>query len=51
MTEHLRKATLMVIKSLLALIVYSPDIDHYVAGIEDSWIPTAFYILIITSKG
>jgi hypothetical protein len=50
MAKHLGKATLMVIESLLFLIVYSADINYYVASIEDSWVPTAFHVLKITCE-
>jgi len=50
MAKDLGKATLMVIESLLFLIVYSADINYYVASIEDSWVSTAFHVLKIACE-
>jgi hypothetical protein len=40
--EHFPKASLVVVKPLLALVIYGADVHDYVASIKDSRVAGAF---------
>jgi hypothetical protein len=43
-TEHLVKASLVVVKPLLALVVDGTNVHDYVASVEDVRVPSAFHV-------
>jgi hypothetical protein len=44
--KHFLKASLMMVKQLLALVVDSTDVHHNVAGIEDFGVSGAFEVYV-----
>ncbi len=49
MAEHILKASLVVVKPLLALIVDGADVYDYVAGVEDGRVSGTFNVCYTAS--